>query len=36
MTHKKIAITGECMIELSKKGENIKRGYDSRKTLIPV
>ena len=27
MTHKKIAIIGECMIELSEKGENIKRGF---------
>lgn len=27
MTQKKIAIIGECMIELSEKGENIKRGF---------
>ncbi|ERK17159.1 MAG: sugar kinase [Pantoea sp.] len=27
MTQKKIAILGECMIELSEKGENIKRGF---------
>nr|MBA2817601.1 2-dehydro-3-deoxygluconokinase [Candidatus Pantoea persica] len=27
MTHKRIAIIGECMIELSEKGENIKRGF---------
>ncbi|CAK6497805.1 2-dehydro-3-deoxygluconokinase [Pantoea sp. Nvir] len=27
MTHKKIAVIGECMIELSEKGESIKRGF---------
>lgn len=27
MTHKKIAVIGECMIELSEKGDNIKRGF---------
>ncbi|WP_343553936.1 sugar kinase [Pantoea sp.] len=27
MTQKKIAIIGECMIELSEKGDNIKRGF---------
>ncbi|MDQ1212816.1 sugar kinase [Pantoea anthophila] len=27
MTQKKIAIIGECMIELSEKGENIRRGF---------
>ncbi|WP_312837007.1 sugar kinase [Pantoea sp.] len=27
MTQKKIAVIGECMIELSEKGENIKRGF---------
>lgn len=27
MTHKKIAVIGECMIELSEKGEHLKRGF---------
>ena len=36
MTHKKIAIIGECMIELSEKGESIKRGFggDTLNTAI--
>lgn len=38
MTQKKIAVIGECMIELSEKGENIKRGFggDTLNTAVYI